>query len=81
MEEGREYIRIKHFINIQASGEQVILFCLFEHFWNNSNFLEFKVEILEYISKSFIVHNDIKPANIFLRGAEVFISGTRFLMH
>lgn len=33
------------------------------------------MEILKYLNEKRVVHNDIKPANLFLRGAEIFVSG------
>lgn len=33
------------------------------------------IEILEYINSRKVVHNDIKPDNMFLRGSDVFIGG------
>lgn len=40
-----------------------------------------KVEILEYLNIKGVVHNDIKPANLFVRGTEVFISGKLLLLY
>lgn len=33
------------------------------------------MEALQYIHQMNVVHNDIKPENLFLRGTDVFISG------
>lgn len=37
--------------------------------------MELKVEALEFIHRKKVLHNDIKPGNIFFRNKEVFIGG------
>lgn len=37
-----------------------------------------KVEELKYLNRQKILHNDIKPQNIFLRGTKIFINGKLF---
>lgn len=37
------------------------------------------MQILRYLNFKNVVHNDIKPANIFLRGQDVFMSGKLIL--
>lgn len=41
------------------------------------SFVESEVEALEFLHSNHVIHNDIKPANIFLRDTEVFIGGKR----
>lgn len=42
------------------------------------SFVELKVEVLEFLHSNKVIHNDIKPQNIFLRNSEVFIGGEQF---
>lgn len=34
-----------------------------------------QVEGLKYLNSKHVVHNDIKPENLFMRGNKLFISG------
>lgn len=44
-------------------------------FWPFFDFYGIKAEILEYLTEMSVLHNDINPNNLYLRGSEVFIGG------
>lgn len=43
--------------------------------WNGKTIYFFQVEALQFLHSNHVLHNDIKPENIFLRDSEVFFGG------